>query len=58
MNKDQVKGRIEEVKGMLKEVAGSVVGNKSLEAKGLSQKVFGKIQAGYGDVKADLKRKL
>lgn len=58
MNKDQVKGRIEEVKGKVKEVAGNVVGNKSLEAKGVSQKVFGKIQAGYGDAKAALKSKL
>ncbi len=58
MNKDQVKGRIEEVKGKVKEVAGNVVGNKSLETEGLSQKVVGKIQAGYGDAKADLKRKL
>jgi uncharacterized protein YjbJ (UPF0337 family) len=58
MNKDQVKGRIEEVKGKVKEVAGNVVGNKSLEVKGLTQKVAGKIQAGYGDAKADLKRKL
>lgn len=58
MNKDQVKGRIEEVKGKVKEVAGNVVGNKSLEVKGLTQKVAGKIQAGYGDTKADLNRKL
>jgi uncharacterized protein YjbJ (UPF0337 family) len=58
MNKDQVKGRVEEVKGKVKEVAGNVVGNKSLEVEGLTQKIAGKIQAGYGDAKADLKGKL
>lgn len=58
MNKDQVKGRVEEVKGKVKEVAGSIVGNKSLEAKGVVQKTVGKIQAGLGDVKSDVKSKL
>lgn len=58
MNKEQIKGHIEEVKGAIKEVAGNVVGNKSLEAEGLAQKTVGKIQAGLGDVKSDLKSKL
>ena len=30
MNKDQVKGRYEEAKGKVKEVAGHVVGNKDV----------------------------
>ena len=34
MNKDQTKGRIEEVKGKVKEIAGQLVGDKELEAKG------------------------
>ncbi|MBU3538947.1 CsbD family protein [Polynucleobacter sp. UK-Gri1-W3] len=58
MNKDQVKGRVEEVKGKVKEVAGNIVGNKSLEGEGLVQKTVGKIQAGVGDAKAELKSKL
>jgi uncharacterized protein YjbJ (UPF0337 family) len=58
MNKDQVKGRVEEVKGKVKEVAGNIVGNKSLEAKGMMQKNAGKLQAGIGDVKSDVKSKL
>ena len=58
MNKDQVKGRVEEMKGKVKEVAGNIVGNKSLEAKGIVQKNAGKIQAGLGDVKSDVKSKL
>lgn len=34
MNKDQVKGRVEEAKGKVKEVAGKIVGNRSMEVKG------------------------
>ena len=56
MNKDQVKGRVEEVKGNVKEVTGSVVGNKSLEAEGMVQKNVGKLQAGLGDAKSELKK--
>jgi uncharacterized protein YjbJ (UPF0337 family) len=58
MNKNQVKGRVEEVMGKVKEVTGSIVGNKSLEFEGIVQKNAGKIQAGLGDVKSSLKNKL
>jgi uncharacterized protein YjbJ (UPF0337 family) len=56
MNKDQMKGRVEEVKGKVKEVAGKLVGNKDLEQEGTIQKTGGKVQAGYGDVKEDIKK--
>jgi uncharacterized protein YjbJ (UPF0337 family) len=55
MNKDQVKGRVEEAKGKVKQVAGKAVGNKGLEQKGRIQEAGGKIQAGYGDLKEDIK---
>ena len=54
-NKDQVRGQIKEVGGMIKEVAGKIVGNEKLEAKGKIQKVLGKAQAKFGDVKQDVK---
>ena len=54
-NKDQVKGRIKEAEGKVKEVAGKLVGNEKLEAKGKIQKVLGKAQAKFGDVKQDMK---
>lgn len=57
MNKDQIKGRVKEVEGKVKEVAGKVVGNKTLEEKGKAQNAGGKIQAGYGDLKSDLKKR-
>jgi uncharacterized protein YjbJ (UPF0337 family) len=55
MNKDQVKGRANEVKGNIKEVAGKLVGNEKLEAKGKVQKIIGNAQAKFGDVKQDMK---
>ena len=55
MNKDQVKGRAEQVKGSVKEATGKVVGNEKLEAEGKIDKVAGKTQAIYGDLKEDVK---
>ena len=55
MNKDQVKGRVNEAKGNIKEVAGKLVGNEKLEAKGKVQKIVGNVQAKFGDVKKDVK---
>ena len=55
MNKDQVKGRVEQVKGSVKEAAGKVVGNKRLETEGQIDQATGKTQAIYGDIKEDVK---
>jgi uncharacterized protein YjbJ (UPF0337 family) len=55
MNKDQVKGRVKEAKGTIKEVAGRLVGNETLEAKGKVQRTLGWAQAKFGDVKQDVK---
>lgn len=58
MNKDQVKGRVEEAKGKIKEVAGRTVGNPDLEDRGTIEKVSGKVQKNYGDLKEDVKDEL
>ena len=55
MNKDQVKGRVEQAKGAVKETTGKVVGNKKLETEGQIDKATGKAQATYGDIKEDVK---
>lgn len=55
INKDQIKGRIKEAEGKVKEVAGKLVGNEDLEAKGRVQKDLGEAQAKFGDVKRDVK---
>lgn len=58
MNKDQFKGRAKEAEGKVKEVAGKLIGDKTLEAKGKTEKVLGKVQATHGDLKNDLKKAL
>ena len=57
MNKDQIKGRVEQVTGQVKETAGKVVGNDRLETEGKAERLKGKVQAGYGDAKEDVKDK-
>ena len=49
-------GLKEKVAGKIKEVAGKVLGNKEMEAKGIVKKTVGKAQAKFGDVKADVKK--
>jgi uncharacterized protein YjbJ (UPF0337 family) len=51
MNKDQVKGRAEEAKGKIKEIAGKAVGNPRVEAEGDLEQMAGKVQKTYGDAK-------
>lgn len=55
MDKDQVKGRIKEAKGKVKQVTGKAVGNEELEQEGRIEKSGGKIQAEYGDLKEYIK---
>lgn len=55
MNQDQVKGRVEDAKGKLKEVAGKVTDNERLKGEGRADQVAGKTQAGYGDAKEKVK---
>jgi uncharacterized protein YjbJ (UPF0337 family) len=54
INKDQVAGRAKEVIGATKEVAGKVVGDKTLEIKGSVEKATGLVQATVGDMKKDV----
>jgi uncharacterized protein YjbJ (UPF0337 family) len=42
--------------GKVKEAAGNIFGNKTLERKGRIGKALGSVQAGYGDLKDDLKK--
>ncbi len=56
MNKDQVKGRVEEAKGKVKEAAGKITGDHTLENKGKTQNAAGNMQSNYGDLKDDVKK--
>jgi uncharacterized protein YjbJ (UPF0337 family) len=55
MNKDQVKGRAEEAKGKVKEVAGNILGDDEMELEGNLEKNLGKVKAGFGDLKDNIK---
>lgn len=51
MNKDQVEGTYDKAKGNVKEAAGKMVGNESLEAEGKVDQASGAVQKKVGDVK-------
>ena len=55
MNKDQVKGRVEEAKGAVKEGTGRVMGKPDLEDRGKLEKATGKVRKTYGDAKEQVK---
>jgi uncharacterized protein YjbJ (UPF0337 family) len=55
MNQDQIKGRIEETKGKIKETVGHATGKPDLENRGTVEKVAGKVQKNFGDAKERLK---
>jgi len=56
MNKDQVKGRVEEAKGKVKEAVGKATGNRTTRLRGAVEQVVGKTRAAYGDAKAQAKK--
>jgi uncharacterized protein YjbJ (UPF0337 family) len=49
--KDQVEGKIHEVKGTIKEIAGKLSDNPKLEGEGTGEKIAGKVQSKVGQVK-------
>ena len=55
MNKDQVKGRIDEAAGKAKQETGEALGNKRMENEGRADKASGKVQGAYGDAKEKAK---
>jgi uncharacterized protein YjbJ (UPF0337 family) len=55
MNKDQVKGVGEQVKGKVNEAVGKATDNPGKEIKGDLQQGAGKVQKAYGDAKEDAK---
>jgi uncharacterized protein YjbJ (UPF0337 family) len=58
VNKDQVAGVAKQVKGSVKEAAGKATGNKRTQAEGTAERVAGKVQKAYGDVKEKVKKAL
>ncbi|HET7848004.1 MAG TPA: CsbD family protein [Pseudolabrys sp.] len=51
MDKDRIKGSVEQGKGKLKEAAGKVTGDKKLESEGKADKAAGKVENTIGGIK-------
>lgn len=56
MNKNQVVGRLGQITGTLKLVAGKALGNRGLQYQGRAQAAIGKVEAAFGDALQDLRR--
>lgn len=54
--KDELAGKVHEVKGAVKEKAGQVTGNPDLEAEGAGERVAGKVQKKIGQVEEVLEK--
>jgi uncharacterized protein YjbJ (UPF0337 family) len=48
--KDQAKGKFENLKGKVKQIAGTLTGQRKLEAEGKDQSLAGKAQEKLGQV--------
>jgi len=56
MNKDQIKGKAENIKGRIKEAAGALTGNKERQAEGLVDRVQGAAREKVGQARHDAAR--
>ena len=56
MNKDQIKGKLENLKGRVKEALGAASGDKHTQAEGFGERVKGAVQKKYGDAKEAIDR--
>ena len=55
-NRDEVEGRSENVKGRIKEAAGTLTGNSELESEGANQRAGGALQNWAGHAVKSAKR--
>lgn len=50
-NKDEVKGKLDQAKGAIKETVGGALGDRDMEAEGQADRASGNVQEGYGEAK-------
>ena len=48
MNRDEIEGKKDNVKGRVKEAAGTLTGNEELEKRGADERAKGELQEGFG----------
>jgi uncharacterized protein YjbJ (UPF0337 family) len=51
VHKDEIKGAAKDAKGSLKEGLGKAMGDRRMEAEGMSERAAGKVQKGVGRMK-------
>ena len=51
MDKDRIKGAIDQAKGAVKDTVGKAIGDPKLQADGKADKLKGKIESAVGGVK-------
>jgi uncharacterized protein YjbJ (UPF0337 family) len=51
MDKDEIKGKFNRAKGSVKQKAGELTDNPSLEAEGAAENLEGRVQEGFGAAK-------
>ncbi|HET6282751.1 MAG TPA: CsbD family protein [Polyangia bacterium] len=56
MNKDELKGKAENLKGRAKEAGGALTGNKQTEAEGMAERAKGAVREKVGQVKKEISR--
>ena len=56
MNKDELAGKMENLKGRTKEAAGALTGNKEKEAEGVVERVAGAVRENVGKAEEEVKR--
>jgi uncharacterized protein YjbJ (UPF0337 family) len=56
VNKDQIKGKVEQIKGEVKERIGGASKDRSTQGEGFVEKKKGEVREGYGNLKEDLER--
>jgi len=56
VNRDQVAGIAKQIKGSVKQTAGKATGNRRTQVEGAADKVGGKMQKAYGDVKEKVRK--
>jgi uncharacterized protein YjbJ (UPF0337 family) len=58
MNKDQIRGKWEELKGKVKKDYGDTTADRKTQLEGAVQEGAGKVQKGFGNVEEDVKRSI
>ena len=57
MNMDQVRGRVDVVRGWVTELAGRIAGTETLSQIGAQDRALGKARAAYGDARQAVRKR-